>query len=107
ALDRALQMASKQWKAVVHVDHHHRSTWPQQAIDVCSTVQRASQPVAVAEGVDSKNEVKCFGQFLRRTINSCGEIRTQPFVSGDVEAHFVTALGRKKRAGFLCGCFDE
>src|SRR5215470_12387717 len=56
--DRPFQPAAECREAIVHVDIYAHSSWPQQTIDVGSTLAFFAEPVAVAKGIDSHNQVE-------------------------------------------------
>src|SRR5215471_19094220 len=56
--DRPFQPAAECREAIVHVDIYAHSSWPQQTIDVGSTLAFFAEPMAVAKGIDAHNQVE-------------------------------------------------
>ena len=72
-------------------------------IDVCSTVQSVSEPVAITESVDAENEIKRFAQFLRRTprFAAARSALSRSFLATWKLTLSRLSAGRKARASFV------
>jgi hypothetical protein len=102
-----LEIAPKEWKAIVHIYNHTNAARSEQVKDIYRTIELFTGIVTISDSVDAKDEIKSAPQLRFLFFHSDRKIGQQRLVLCLVKLQALKLLLTKKVFSVALRCFNQ